>query len=541
MPSAAVLAAEGVKAVAARDYTGAIAKFTEALKERPAPLWLLERSKAYLRTEDFDLALYDAEKALRVAFDRANRDYMIEAQTRRAITLFRMGRYADADICAFWAIRLCEGARASEDDGQLSKVRDDGDYAVSGAEVSEENKPAKGDGMAAAMGGGGSSKETGQKNQAFSWRLQALTQMDKLPAGHDGRKVHITAKYPIPSKEPPSKAARQEPATTDVGKAATAPTDVVDEATTRDAWEKLWEQYRTLHTKKSIRTSFYQTDSRLNVDIFVKNVDKDALTVNAQSQSVTLTPIPGACGETVELLLFDTIKPAETKHTVKSMKVELVLQKENAGKWGDLRRPGADIVDSIALGPNPGAAFNQFHELARSLGYNHPQELQLPEFKADNDRWYKALLEKLRPGISSGGSKKPLAPSTQSEKSNATAQVDAMDIDTGAEKTAPASQPSSSKQTGGGAPAYPTSSKKGPTNWDQIDDEDGEDKAEDSNVDSFFQSIYKNADPDTKRAMMKSYVESNGTSLSTSWAEAKSKTYETLPPDGSEAKKWDDK
>ena len=58
-------------------------------------------------------------------------------------------------------------------------------------------------------------------------------------------------------------------------------------------------------------------------------------------------------------------------------------------------------------------------------------------------------------------------------------------------------------------------------------------------VNSFFQKLYKDADPDMRRAMMKSYVESNGTSLSTSWSDAKDKSYQTEPPDGVEAKKWD--
>lgn len=39
--------------------------------------------------------------------------------------------------------------------------------------------------------------------------------------------------------------------------------------------------------------------------------------------------------------------------------------------------------------------------------------------------------------------------------------------------------------------------------------------------------------------MMKSFVESNGTALSTSWSDAKGKTYQTQPPDGVEAKKWE--
>jgi hypothetical protein len=39
--------------------------------------------------------------------------------------------------------------------------------------------------------------------------------------------------------------------------------------------------------------------------------------------------------------------------------------------------------------------------------------------------------------------------------------------------------------------------------------------------------------------MMKSFTESNGTSLSTDWNDVKDRTVKTVPPEGVEAKKWD--
>jgi suppressor of G2 allele of SKP1 len=105
-------------------------------------------------------------------------------------------------------------------------------------------------------------------------------------------------------------------------------------------------------------------------------------------------------------------------------------------------------------------------------------------------------------------------------------------------------------------PAYPTSSRTGPKNWDTIttnltkkpsanssDDSnttivDDDDDMEGDATNAFFKKLYKNATPDVRRAMMKSYTESNGTSLSTSWEEVKKGKVETLPPDGMEAKDW---
>jgi len=60
----------------------------------------------------------------------------------------------------------------------------------------------------------------------------------------------------------------------------------------------------------------------------------------------------------------------------------------------------------------------------------------------------------------------------------------------------------------------------------------------DSSVNKFFQDIYGNADDNTRRAMMKSFTESGGTTLSTNWDEVGKGPVEVKPPTGSEWKKW---
>lgn len=106
------------------------------------------------------------------------------------------------------------------------------------------------------------------------------------------------------------------------------------------------------------------------------------------------------------------------------------------------------------------------------------------------------------------------------------------------------------KQTG---PAYPTSSKSGPKDWDKIskdlrtsesgdkdlgDDDDDDDVGGDES-NKFFKKLFKHASPETQRAMMKSYTESNGTALSTNWEEVSKGKVETVPPSGMEAKEWE--
>jgi len=95
-------------------------------------------------------------------------------------------------------------------------------------------------------------------------------------------------------------------------------------------------------------------------------------------------------------------------------------------------------------------------------------------------------------------------------------------------------------------PAYPTSNKA-KRDWSQIDREiEAELKNEkpdgDQALNKLFQQIYERADPDTRRAMNKSFQTSGGTVLSTNWGEVASNDYEgkdrPTPPDGQEWRDW---
>jgi suppressor of G2 allele of SKP1 len=79
-------------------------------------------------------------------------------------------------------------------------------------------------------------------------------------------------------------------------------------------------------------------------------------------------------------------------------------------------------------------------------------------------------------------------------------------------------------------------------NWDRLEKEAEEaEKSEkvegEAALMKLFRDIYANADEDTKRAMMKSYSESGGTSLSTNWNEVGKGEVKPVPPAGLEPKK----
>ncbi|KAK9471278.1 SGS domain-containing protein [Dipodascopsis tothii] len=90
--------------------------------------------------------------------------------------------------------------------------------------------------------------------------------------------------------------------------------------------------------------------------------------------------------------------------------------------------------------------------------------------------------------------------------------------------------------TGAAAPAAAEPGRA--KNWDALVRDLGSTEEADDGPASFFRKLYDGADEDTKRAMMKSYVESNGTALSTNWSEVKKAPVKTEPPNGMQERKW---
>ncbi|KAL8935626.1 MAG: hypothetical protein Q9216_005332 [Gyalolechia sp. 2 TL-2023] len=228
-----------------------------------------------------------------------------------------------------------------------------------------------------------------------------------------------------------------------------------------------------------IRHEWYQTPDNVVVSLFAKGVPKDKATIEIQERSLAISfPLPTGSDYDFSLdPLHGEIDIAASAAKVMSTKVEFTLKKSSPGEmWPKLES------DTPVIQAGTGEQSDACGEVKRAV-------------LADRN-------------VNSG-------------------------------------------------PSYPTSSKSGPKNWDKVandltkkpktEKKEGEDGAEDGPedefegadpVNGFFQSLYSRADPDTKRAMMKSYQESNGTALSTNWAEVGKGKVETQPPDGMEAKPW---
>lgn len=317
------------------------------------------------------------------------------------------------------------------------------------------------------------------------WQAKLKSKLQSLP--EDDSKREVTVKEQPDVQAPAEQKAKPAAALTcerpNVKKTTTAATSAPTAQT----------------SPSKIRHEWYQSHDKVNLTLLAKGVPKEA-TINIQANSVDIS-FPLVTGSSYDFSLdplFAAIDPAASSYRVLGTKIEVVLHKAEAGhKWAALE--GVAQQDGDAT-----------------------------------------------------------------------------------ENTKPATGTS-------GAPAYPTSSRKGPKNWDKIaqsftkpvparnkpkskshsdseSDDSGQDNAkeeqknrvqeiqaadeedqiylddfddEGDQANAFFKKIYKDADPDTRRAMMKSYQESGGTALSTSWSEVGKKKMEINPPDGMEAKKWE--
>ncbi|KAK0652550.1 SGS domain-containing protein [Cercophora newfieldiana] len=226
--------------------------------------------------------------------------------------------------------------------------------------------------------------------------------------------------------------------------------------------------------KLKLRADFYQTNQTVTISFFAKDIKKEDLQVEFAEDKVRLGPVPREAARYV--------------------------------KAGDREANSTLLLDNNII---PSA----------SRWSATPRKIELVLQKATPGvKWVKWGEEKIGVGVSD------LAPKAAG----------------GAAPVAPAPVTAEPKETtakDSAAPAYPTSSKSGPKNWEKLDDVDDDEDKQDVNW--FFKKLYKDATPEQQRAMMKSFVESNGTALSTDWNDVKGRKVETQPPDGVVAKKWD--
>jgi suppressor of G2 allele of SKP1 len=418
---------------------------------------------------------------------------MVDAQYRRAVVLLKMGRFADADCCAKWSQLLVEGRPAAEDDGVEKQVDEHGNYTVTleQAKADTSGQKAQKDAGPGSLADAASMATATSRdwNRAYTWRCQSLAQMEKLPHDAPGRKVGVTKVPPRPSLQTKKSdkavggtaATAQSPATA-VVKPEPAPGSVPDD-------------------KLTLRADFYQTTQTVNISLFVKGADK--VEIGFGETYVTLAGLPRAAAPYVQpgdresystLYLFGEVVPSLCQSKVSPHKIELVLKKAVPGvKWNAW---GKEVIgEPVAV-----EAFRQTAEDETPAAFVSSQaKVQNGEAIASNSATSIKASAELNPTPVKDATKPAVA----------------------------------------GPPVYPTSSKSGPKNWDKLAEKEAADDEDEKDVNFFFKKLFKDGTPEQQRAMMKSFTESNGTALSTDWNDVSSRTVETVPPDGVEAKKWD--
>ncbi|KIY00770.1 uncharacterized protein Z520_03435 [Fonsecaea multimorphosa CBS 102226] len=469
------LAARGAAAVESKDFRSAVSLYTQALIDHPhSPDYFNQRSLAFARLSPprHDLALKDAEYAVLFAQKRAKREKIQAAQQRRVVALHGLGRYADAKAVLQTMVKWRSTKSAKmEGDMWLARVEKKLAEAPEAERVSSEKEYPQID--------------LPSEAQMKKW-LETQLKADGSYKFDEEKDADTTA----------SDAAAATSGTTKSNGHGTSTKPSSSTAMPTSAPSK-------------IRHEWYQSPQAVTLTLYAKNVPKDACDIDIQEDCISISfPHPANPSSTFTFTidpLFALIDPSQSKAAILSTKVELTLKKAQAGKWHDL--------EGVA-------------------------PLNTQSSKASSEK-----------------EKENARPTSMSTLTNTTPSATAVP------------QMAVLKDN---PPSYPTSSRKGPKNWDKLanelhaqskpktktkskekskpkagdsskdnkssppgsDAEEGGDYDSDFDsvdpVDGFFKKLYASADEDTRRAMMKSFYESNGTALSTNWSEVGSKKVEEV-------------
>ncbi|KAI9041691.1 co-chaperone SGT1 [Aspergillus affinis] len=331
------------------------------------------------------------------------------------------------------------------------------------------------------------SAKNGYQQELPIWTLKVKSQLNKLAEGDEKAAVTV-AEYPTGIKSPSEKELKQQLEAFKSGKtgdnsilALEKHQSSIDEGAASSALESkpVPSSVPAAASVEKVRHEWYQSNESVVVTLYVKGVPKDKASVQLASDSVTVGfPLPSGADYDFTLdPLFATIDAAASKVSVMSTKIELSLRKQTPGqKWSALEATSTDVKLADRQAPVSSAPSSSAAPTYPSSSRNGPKD------------WDKLA-------------------STLTEKKTKSG-------DKGKKKTA----------TGDGAADSKNDQAGNESDGGDSDYEGGDP------VDSFFKKLYAGADPETRRAMIKSYTESQGTSLSTNWNEVSQGKVEARPP-----------
>lgn len=151
-------ARRGDAALSAGKYDQAIQHYTDALIPNPAAVkYYINRSTAYQRSSRYPEALADAELAVALAHKRGVRELIKDGQFRRALALFFLERYGDAEyvlgivkdldpkdkMLPVWNLKLATKLKGLADDDEKRNITVKNIPDVQIPSASAATKPAK--------------------------------------------------------------------------------------------------------------------------------------------------------------------------------------------------------------------------------------------------------------------------------------------------------------------------------------------------------------------------------------------------------------
>ena len=234
-----------------------------------------------------------------------------------------------------------------------------------------------------------------------------------------------------------------------------------------------------------VKYDWYQNETHVMVGVLIKNLVADETRVVYEPTVASASlKLPDGSDYSLQLILAHPIDPSASSFRVSQVKLELKMAKAHPGPWTDLEAPPNVEAEAAANSVEAEEAANSVTRVGDGIVADRDQPVVLSATNGASDEVIKA----------------EAAP-------------------------VPATKPAA----------------RSPKNWDKIakEIEEEEKNSEEGNVDDFFKKLYEGADPDARRAMVKSMQESGGTVLSTNWSEVGKSKVEVKPPDGCEFKKWD--
>ncbi|OJJ48455.1 hypothetical protein ASPZODRAFT_150681 [Penicilliopsis zonata CBS 506.65] len=474
-------ASQGEKALANSDIPSAIRFFTQALIELPrAPSYYIKRATAHSRLKSADggpdspAALRDAEIALALARERGKRELILSAQMRRGVALFQLERYGDAAFV-------------------FKTIQD-----KTGGDQEPQDRSASVQSAMANAGAGGRTPKNGYEQELPIWILKTKGKLSKLEEGDEKATVTV-AEYPSDIRIPTEKDLKKELEALDSGKkgveesansgtqGSTGSREKRDDGATDDYKAPVPSaspaaKMSSAPAQSNVRHEFYQSHDSVVVTLYAKGVPKESVDVDLKDDSISLQfPLSTGAEYAFNLdPLFAPIDTSASKVTVMSTKIEISLRKKTPGqKWSALEA-SATAPKLSSLQSAQDAAPSAKAPAAAAAAPVYPTSSR--HGAKDWDKLASTLTGKKK--SSKTKNKNATKPRGSDEAGNESDGADSVDSD-----------------AGGADP-----------------------------VDSFFKKLYANADPDTRRAMIKSFTESQGTALSTNWSEVEKGKVDVRPP-----------